>query len=128
MHYAGPFWITIGPTCRPTIVKAYACLLVSLSVKAVHIEVVCDLMTAVFLTCLRTFVAQQGKPTLIWNDHGATVVRASHELKESFDFLKEQMTQKAVSEFCTTQYIFNGSLFPNMPHILGGSGRPLCRV
>ena len=40
VDYAGPFLIKLGPTRRPTIVKVYTCLFVSLSVKAVHIEVI----------------------------------------------------------------------------------------
>ena len=119
MDYAGPFCIKMGPTRRPTIVKAYACLFVSLSVKAVHIEVVSDLTTAAFLACLRRFVARRGKPTLLWSDHGTNFVGASRELKEFVDFLKEQKTQKAVSEFCTTQYIQWKFIPEHAPHFGG---------
>ena len=87
LDYAGPFYIKQGNVRKPTIVKAYACLFVSLSVKAIHIELVSDLTTAAFIACLRRFVARRGKPTLLWSDNGTNFVGASRELNELFEFL-----------------------------------------
>ena len=42
---------------KPVNVKAYVCLYVSLSVKAVHLEPVSDLTTDAFITSLRRFIA-----------------------------------------------------------------------
>ena len=39
-------------TRRPTIVKAYVAVVVSLSVKAVHLEAVSDLTAEAFLACM----------------------------------------------------------------------------
>ena len=50
---------------KPVIVKTYVCLLVSLSVKAVHIEPVADLTTDAFNVALWCFTAWRGKPSLI---------------------------------------------------------------
>ena len=63
MDYAGPFYIKYGFVRKPTIVKAYVCIFVSLSVKATHLELVSDLTA--FTSCLRCFVAHCGKPSLI---------------------------------------------------------------
>ena len=62
VDYAGPIKIKSGPKCKPIIVKAYICVFVTMSVKAVHIEVVSDLTTGAFLSCLRCFIACRGKP------------------------------------------------------------------
>ena len=43
VDYAGPFYIKYGSVRKPTIVKGYVCIYVSLSVKAVHLELVSDL-------------------------------------------------------------------------------------
>ena len=40
VDYAGPFLIKYGVVHKPTIVKAYLCSFVSLSVKVVHLEAV----------------------------------------------------------------------------------------
>ena len=54
---------------------------------------------------LRRFIPQQGKPTLIWSDHGTNFVGAAREIKELIAFLKTQRSQDAISEFCSTQNI-----------------------
>ena len=89
----------------PVIVKAYICLLVSLSVKAVHLEIVSDLTTETFLAALRRFVSQRGYPTLIWSDNGTNFVGANNRLKELFHFVKTKTTEKAVNEFCASMNI-----------------------
>lgn len=43
VDYAGPFLIKYAMVRKPTLVKVYVCIFVSLAVKAVHIEVVSDL-------------------------------------------------------------------------------------
>ncbi len=53
VDYAGPFNIKYGHVRKPTIVKAYICIFVSLSIKAVHIELVSDLTTQAFIAALR---------------------------------------------------------------------------
>ena len=116
---AGPLHIKLGNTRKPTIVKAYACLFVSLSVKAIHIEVVSDLTTAAFIAAPRRFVARRGKPTLIWSDNGTNFVGASRELKELEQFITQQKTQKVVSEFCSTQHIQWKSIPGHAPHFGG---------
>ena len=103
VDYAGPFYIKYGFVRKPTLVKAYACIFVSLSVKAVHLELVSDLTSEAFIACLRHFVARRGKPSLIWSDHGTNFVGANRELKEFFEFLGQQMTQGIISKFCSTQ-------------------------
>ena len=119
LDYAGPFYIKQGNVRKPTIVKAYACLFVSLSVKAIHVELVSDLTTAAFIACLRRFVARRGKPTLLWSDNGTNFVGASHELNELFEFLTQQKTQKVVSEFCSTQRIHWKFIPGHAPHFGG---------
>ena len=80
IYYAGPVYTKIGSTRKPTIVKSYVAVFVSLdlSVKAVHLEAVSDLTTEAFLACLRRFAARRGKPTVIWSDHMAPTSLAQH--------------------------------------------------
>ncbi len=65
LDYAGPVYLKRGSVRKPTIVKAYICVFVSLSVKAVNIEAVSDLTSEAFLACLRRFVSRRGKPILL---------------------------------------------------------------
>ena len=52
VDYAGPVKIKCSLVCKPTILKAYICVFISMLVKAVHIEAVSDLTTEAFLACL----------------------------------------------------------------------------
>ena len=105
IDYAGPFYIIYGCVRKPTIVKSYACIFVSFSVKAVHLESVSDLTTDEFIATLRHFIARRDKPSLIWSDHGTNFVGASRELRELSEFLESQTTQGIISSFCSTQGI-----------------------
>ena len=59
LDYAGPLYIKYGFTRRPTIVKAYVCIFIFLSVKAVHLELVSDLTSEVFIACLQRFIPKR---------------------------------------------------------------------
>ena len=119
LDYAGPLLLKLGSTRRPTIVKAYVCVFVSLSVKAVHMELVSDLTTDAFVACLRRFMSRRGKPVLIWSDHGKNFVGARREIKELLDFLELKKTQKEISEFCSIQGAQWDFIPPHAPHFGG---------
>ena len=65
IDFAGPFYIKYGSVRKPTIVKSYTCIFISLLVKAVHLESVSDLTTDAFIATLCHFIASRGKPSLI---------------------------------------------------------------
>ena len=119
VDYAGPVFIKYGHTRKPTIVKAYVCVFVSLTVKAVHLELVSDLTTEAFIACLRRFVSRRGAPSLIWSDHGSNFVGAARELKSLFKFLRDQKTQHAISDFLSTRGITWKFIPPQAPHFGG---------
>ena len=87
------------------IVKLYVCVFVSLTVKAVHLELVSDLTTDVFIACLRHFISCRGIPSLIWSDHGSTFVGAAREIKDLYKFLRSSQTQTSISNFLSTHNV-----------------------
>ena len=91
LDYAGPFSVKYGLVRKPTVVKAYLCVLVSLTVKAVHLELVSDLTSEAFIAALRRFIARRGYPSLLWSDHGTNFVGANRELSEFNQFLRNGM-------------------------------------
>ena len=62
VDYAGPILIKYGHVRRPTVVKAYISVFVSLSVRAVHLELVSHRTSEAFIACLPRFVARRGCP------------------------------------------------------------------
>ena len=65
MDYAGPFLVKYGVVRKPTIAKAYLCVFISMTVKAVHLELVSDLTSEAFIAALRRFIARRGYPSLL---------------------------------------------------------------
>ena len=119
VDYAGPFTVKYGPTRKPKLVKTYVCVFVSLTIKAVHLELVSDLTTDAFIATLRRFIARRGKPTLIWSDHGTNFVGAARELKDFIAFFQNQKTQGFLSEFCAAQGITWKFIPERTPHFGG---------
>ena len=119
LDYAGPLHIKYGHVRKPTTVKAYVCVFVSLTVKAVHLELVTDLTSEAFLACLRRFIARRGYPSLLWSDDGSNFMGTNCEIKEIIDFLKEQTTQKNISEFCSINHIKWKFIPEHSPHFGG---------
>ena len=119
IDYAGPVNIKYGYTRKPVIVKAYVCLFVSLSVKAVHLEIVSDLTSEAFIAALRRFISRRGHPCLLWSDNGTNFVGANRQLKELFRFIRSKSTEKAVSEFCTSKSIEWRFIPERSPHFGG---------
>ena len=87
--------------------------------KAVHLELVSDLTTEAFIAALRRFTARRGHPQLIWSDHGTNFVGANRELRELNVFLSHQITQDAISEFCSAQSIRWKYIPERSPHFGG---------
>ena len=119
VDYAGPMYIKYGHIRKPTVAKAYICVFVSLSVKAVHLELVSDLTSQAFIAALRRFISRRGKPSLIWSDNGTNFTGASRELKEFYDFLKQRKTQQNISEFCFNQAMQWKFIPEHSPHFGG---------
>ena len=127
VDYAGPLLIKCGSTRKPVLVKAYICVFVCFSVKAVHMELVSDLTTDSFIAALRRFIAHRGKPMVIWSDNGSNFVGAARELKELYNFLHDLKTQQAVSEYCTCQKIQWKFIPEHSPHFGGRTVEGRCQ-
>ena len=119
VDYAGPVLIKLGAVRRPTVAKAYIAVFVSLSVKAVHLELVSNLSTEAFLACLRRFVLRRGKPTTIWNDHGTNFIGANRQLKDLYTFLRKCETEDSIMSFCGAEGIDWSYIPEKVPHFGG---------
>ena len=116
VDYAGHVLVKYGYICKPTVVKTYICVFVSLTVKAVHLELVNDLSSDAFIASLCRFVFRRGILSLIWSDHGTNFVEASRELKELYRFLQDQAAQESIIDFLTTKGVTWNLIPQQAPH------------
>lgn len=80
VDFAGPINVRISKGRGVKSNKAYICLFICMSTKALHIELVSDMTTQTFLAAFKRFVSRRGHVSEIWSDHGTTFVSASKEL------------------------------------------------
>ncbi|XP_051171022.1 uncharacterized protein LOC127287913 [Leptopilina boulardi] len=117
VDYAGPFAIKDRKTRGAKITKAYVCLFVCFSTKAIHLELVGDLTSDNFLSALRRFVSRRGKPSDDYSDNGTNFVGARRELAELTDFLlKNESTIIESAVDLSVQWHF---IPPRSPHFGG---------
>lgn len=80
VDFGGPFRIKLGLHRGAKIDKAYLCLFVCLSTKAVHLEVVSTLSSDGFIAALRRFVGRRGRCNVIHADCGTNFIGARNQL------------------------------------------------
>ncbi|XP_055584755.1 uncharacterized protein LOC129737618 [Uranotaenia lowii] len=79
VDYCGPVYIkSLVQNRGPT--KAYVCIFVCFTTRAVHIELVSDLSTPAFIAALRRFSARRNFPHEIHSDNGTAFRGANNEL------------------------------------------------
>lgn len=93
VDYAGPFKLKDrkGRGCKIT--KAYVCLFICISTKAVHLEVVSELSTDAFIAALRRFSSRRGLSANMYSDNGTNIVGAKNEINNVYTFLKQNHSE-----------------------------------
>ncbi|CAK1585754.1 unnamed protein product [Parnassius mnemosyne] len=90
--FAGPFLVKSSNLRNARLHKAYLCVFVCLSTKAVHLELVSALSTEAFMATLGRFVSRRGLPDLIRSDCGTNYKGTDRYLKEVIEFLSSHRT------------------------------------
>lgn len=117
VDFAGPFLIKDrkGRGCKLT--KCYICLFICFLVKAIHLELVCDLTTERFLASLRRFISRRGFSSEIWSDNATNFTGAARSLKELKDLFKTN--KDAITDYFALQNIKWKFLPASSPHFGG---------
>ncbi|XP_047105115.1 uncharacterized protein LOC124768933 [Schistocerca piceifrons] len=116
VDYAGPIAVKHGGRRSKVTTKAYIALFICMATKAIHLELVSDLVTSSVLVALRRFIARRGKPSHMYSDNGTTFVGADSELKR---FLSNDVTVESVVNFSTSEGISWRLTPPRAPHFGG---------
>ena len=100
--------------------KAYICLFVCTTTRAVHLEVVDNLTTTSFIMCLKRLAAMKGMPTLLLSDNHKTFIAGE-------TFLLEMQQDPAVQEYLSNNRIQWKHQTPRSPW-MGGHFERLVRT
>ncbi len=97
IDFAGPVYIKQGATRKPVRVKAYVCLFVCMTTKAVHIELCHELTSEAFIQAFKRFKSRRGIPQQVYSDNGSNFIGAKSEIVELQQLFEEQKTKQAMS-------------------------------
>ena len=121
VDFAGPLSTTRGNPRKPTIVKTYVCLFICFSIKAVNLELCCDLSTENFVAAFQRFSNRRGLPSHIYCNNGKNFVGAARELSEINNLLQSPDIQQAPSSHLLRRY--NGNSLRHVAHTSADSGK-----
>ncbi|XP_045762059.1 uncharacterized protein LOC123865222 [Maniola jurtina] len=119
IDYCGPFYTTLARGRGIKSHKAYVCVFICLTTRAVHVEVAPDLTTESFLNALKRFLSRKGPIQRIWTDHGSNFVCAKSYLNEVYEFLNTTYDNAFKNELANNRISWT-MIPPNGPHFGGG--------
>lgn len=117
--YGGSFLLKDRQTRGAKIIKAYICLFVCMSTKAIHIELVSQLTTEAFLAAFNRFISRRGRPANVYSDNGLNYVGANNEINKMYDFLKTNSYFQSASRRKYKMALYS-CLFSQLRRYLGG--------
>ncbi|XP_051167314.1 uncharacterized protein LOC127285375 [Leptopilina boulardi] len=119
VDFCGPFYTKEFRLRNRTKVKTYVSVFVCFATKAVHLELVNDLSTEAFISCLKRFCSRRGIPKTIKSNNGTNFVGADNELKTLFQKIDLTIKNEKVKDYLSdkgTTWTFNP---PRAPHFGG---------
>lgn len=85
VDYAGFFDIITSQRRNVPYVKRYIAVFVCLTTRAVHLEVVSDLTTILFVKAFKRFISRRGIPNRMFSDNAANFIGTECMIKELLD-------------------------------------------
>lgn len=119
MDMGGPFYITMSRHRGVKSQKAYLCLFICMSTKALHLELVSDLTTAAFMAALKRFLARRGPVLYLYSDNGTNYIGAKNQLDELYSLLNSRDYNSAMQNELNSQKIKWKFSVPSGPHMSG---------
>jgi transposase InsO family protein len=94
VDFAGALYVKT-PTAQE---KVYMCLFTSANTRAVHLEVVTDLMVPTFVAAFRRFASRKSLPKVMISDNASTYQSAAEELAQLLNSseLKSQLGSRGI--------------------------------
>lgn len=118
VDYASPLMIRTAPGQGHKAHKAYIVLFICMTVKAIHIELVSDYTSAIFITAYQRFVSRRGLPNSMYSDNGTTFRGADREMTDAYskairdpNFLSKLAIDKVAWHFLLPSVLYFGALW-----------------
>lgn len=119
VDYMGPFYVTHVRRRGIKSQKAYVCVFTCLATKAVHLELVSDLSSDLFLGAILRLVARRGAVSLIYSDQASNFIGAKRRLNELYTFIQSNAHKNFIEDKLIEQRIKFLHSPPYGPHFNG---------
>jgi len=119
VDYAGPLYIKSSHRRNAAISKAYICIFICFSTKAIHIELVYDLTADGFIVALKRFISRRGICQHIYTDNATNFVGANKQLEELKNVWDSKEHKENVQSFLNGNSITWHFIPPRAPHFGG---------
>lgn len=119
VDYAGHFYVTHIRKRGVKSHKAYICLFVCLTTKALHLELVSDLSTDLFLAAFKRFISRRGPVSILYSDGGSNFIGAKRKLNEIYPLIQSTDYNNYLSHYLTQHKIQFQHSPPYGPHFNG---------
>lgn len=119
VDFAGPLMIKTSLRRNAASSKGYICVFVCFSTRAVHIELVGDLIMISFISALRKCYDRRGKCTDIYSDNAKNFVGANRQLVELNNLFQSKDHQAKVQDALSKYGIRWHFIPPISPHFGG---------
>ncbi|XP_014208231.1 uncharacterized protein LOC106639235 [Copidosoma floridanum] len=117
VDYAGPFNILSAKGRGFCASKGYVAVFVCMAWKAIHLELMGDLSTDLFLGALTRFCARRGRPTEIWSDNATCFRAADRKLRDAIQ--DAELCSDRIAGSLANQGICWRFIPPRAPHFEG---------
>lgn len=119
IDFCGPFFVKEKKHRNKVRIKAYVCVFICMTIKAVHLELVSDLTSDGFIAALRRFAARRGLPKHIYSDNGLNFVGANNQLRELYALFNSHEHNELINRYASNSHISWHFIPPNAPHFGG---------
>lgn len=117
VDFCGPFYVRYKYQRKGNLHKVYVAIFVCLATKAIHLEIVFDLTSQAFISCLKRFCSRRGKCSTLFSDNAKTFIGANIELKKLLSLVN--VPDECLARFLTTENIAWKFLPPRAPNFGG---------
>lgn len=112
IDFAGPFKCKCVNHRVVKFYNVYVAIFVCFSTHAVHLEIICDLTSKVFINLLRRFIARRGIPTDIFSNNGTNFLSANKWFQVKSDDIKRfSVSKNFIWHFIPPRTLHHGGLW-----------------
>lgn len=96
IDFAGYFETRTSSRRNATYNKCYAALFICMVTRAIHLELVTNLSTQMFLMAFKRFISRRGLPSQVYTDQGTNFIGAKNEMPNLLKDVNTQQTKEIV--------------------------------